>query len=403
MKSPQNRNKGAALVIVLSILTILVTLVLAFFSMVQTESKSSANFAESVEVRNLTDVPVNLAISQLRKATENLGPVGADTYFKTWSSQPGMIRVYGVEPDAANVRSKTVALYKLYSDDAMVVAKSGANSSGSGMANSEVAASLRQDTDDLGIWDTKPGMFTDLNEPVPVPGTTPSYKFPILDPRAAVAGPGGYAVDGFKVFKGGDPSAPSGAASVAGTVTATSRTDLAARVPMPVRWLYILKDGTTITPTSADATKATFTTTASASAPTSQNPIVGRVAFWTDDDSNKININTSSEGSGWEIPVSTSQTDKDFASRVPAQNEFSRYPGHPATTSLSTVFQAFGTDFFVDATTDPNTAVFARLHKLSPRTPWGGHQGWHDDPWHSHHWTSRQTGAPLCQCGGDVL
>lgn len=88
-KSPQPQNQGAALVIVLSILTILVTLVLAFFSMVQTESQSSTSFAESVEVRNLTDVPVNLVVSQLRKATENLAPVGTETAFKTWSSQPG--------------------------------------------------------------------------------------------------------------------------------------------------------------------------------------------------------------------------------------------------------------------------------------------------------------------------
>lgn len=376
MRKPhQNHKQGAALVIVLSILAILVTLVLAFFSMVQTESQSSTSFAESVEVRNLTDVPVNLVVSQLRKATENLAPVGSETAFKTWSSQPGMIRVYGVEPDISNFRGKAVGLYKLYSDDKLVVTKSGATATASGMNPAETAAALREDTDDLATWNSKPGMFTDLNEPVPVPGATPSFKFPILDPRAATPGPSGYAIDGFNYYASGGSGAPTGTATVVGTVKATSRTDLAARVPMPVRWMYVLKDGSLVTPTSSDTTKATFTAGSGAGgtpSPTKDNPIVGRVAYWTDDDSNKININTASEGSVWQIPVSTNQTDKDYAARVPAQNEFSRYPGHPAATSLSTVFQAFGSDFYVDPSFTPNTAVFARLHKLSPRTPWGG-------------------------------
>lgn len=374
-KSRQYQNQGAALVIVLSILTILVTLVLAFFSMVQTESQASNSFADSVEVRGLAEIPVNLTITQLRKATENLAPTGTETAFKTWASQPGMIRVYGVEPDSSSFRGKAVRLYKLYSDDKMVVTKSGATSAASGMNPVETAAALREDTDDLATWNTKPGMFTDLNEPVPVPGKTPTYKYPILDPRASAPGPSGHAIDGFNYYTGGGSGAPTGTATVAGTVKATNRTDLVARLPMPVRWMYVLRDGSLVTPTSADQQKATFTAAGgagTAAGPTKDNPIVGRVAFWVDDDTNKININTASEGSGWEIPVSTSQTDKDYAARVPAQNEFSRYPGHPATTSLSTVFQAFGNDFFVDPATTPNPAVFARLHKLAPRVAWGG-------------------------------
>lgn len=125
-----------------------------------------------------------------------------------------MIRVYGVEPDSSNFRGKAVGLYKLYSDDKLVVTKSGATATASGMNPSEAAAALREDMDDLAAWNSKPGMFTDLNEPVPVPGTTPTLKFPILDPRAAAPGPSGYAIDGFDYYASGGSGAPAGTATV---------------------------------------------------------------------------------------------------------------------------------------------------------------------------------------------
>ena len=93
-------------------------------------------------------------------------------------------------------------------------------------------------------------------------------------------------------------------------------------VEMPVAWLYELQDGTLGSPSTA--TKA--------------NPIVGRVAFWTDDETSKIDINTAGEGSPWNTPRAYSADDVAWATTQPASGEFARYPGHPAGVSLSTVF-----------------------------------------------------------------
>ncbi|MEI6533958.1 MAG: Verru_Chthon cassette protein A, partial [Verrucomicrobiaceae bacterium] len=80
--------------------------------------------------------------------------------------------------------------------------------------------------------------------------------------------------------------------------------------------------------------------------PSATNPIVGRIAFWTDDESCKVNINTASEGTYWDVPRIYS--DEDFgvfdgsktgmAIYQPAKREYQRYPGHPATTCLSPIF-----------------------------------------------------------------
>ena len=89
--------------------------------------------------------------------------------------------------------------------------------------------------------------------------------------------------------------------------------------------------------------------------PTAANPIVGRVAFWTDDESAKVNVNTASEGTFWDtivansgasvfgnqpIPTSSSSAnpipdytqpmgDIPLALLQPAQHEYQRYPGAP--------------------------------------------------------------------------
>lgn len=66
-----------------------------------------------------------------------------------------------------------------------------------------------------------------------------------------------------------------------------------------------------------------------------------------------------------------------FARYQPAQNEYSRYPGHPAQTALSPVFQAFGQQLVVSpALSDTQLAtVLQRYHQISPRVPWGGSYG----------------------------
>ena len=108
---------------------------------------------------------------------------------------------------------------------------------------------------------------------------------------------------------------------------------------MPVKWLYVLKDGTV----------------GSASLATATNPIVGRTAFWADDESCKLNVNTASEGTFWDTPMVSVEQESgqitggdpgtlvnspkslSLAGSQPARFEYQRYPGHPATTCLSPV------------------------------------------------------------------
>jgi uncharacterized protein (TIGR02600 family) len=117
-------------------------------------------------------------------------------------------------------------------------------------------------------------------------------------------------------------------------------------VEMPVAWLYELQDGTIGSPSAA----------------TTGNPIVGRIAFWTDDETSKIDINTAGEASPWNPPHAYSADDVAWATTQPASGEFSRYPGHPASVSLSTVF---GTNTTVVLAPD-------QLLTLTPRYASGG-------------------------------
>lgn len=354
------RRSGVALVMVLSSMTLIALLVLVFLSLARIEQQSSSAYADSVNVRSLSEVPINLAIAQIRKGTEQLGGQ------KNWTSQPGLIRIFGVEDDGGRLRSKAVALHKLYSDDVMVVTKPGATPNSGGLSPAEVRAALEADVLEMQDWDQKKGLYVDLNEPVPVTSadsTTPEWEFPIADPRGMMPDDEtGLAVEGFSV-----------SGSVAGTKVPAGRNDPNGRLPMPVKWLYILRDGRMTVPQMMEPGKVQF----GDPAPTKENPIVGRVAFWTDDESAKVNINTALEGVPWETPRTTSDRDKEYAERMPARNEFSRYPGHPAQTCLSPVFQAFGPGFVIKPDLSPATlaARLENLHKISPRYTWGGTKG----------------------------
>ena len=114
-------------------------------------------------------------------------------------------------------------------------------------------------------------------------------------------------------------------------------------VEMPVAWLYQLQDGTLGPPSNG----------------TAANPIVARIAFWTDDETCKININTAGCGSPWNTPRVNSPDDVAWSTTQPAAGEYSAYPGHPAMTSLAVVF---GT----------NSYSPQQLLGLTPRYAWGG-------------------------------
>jgi hypothetical protein len=114
-------------------------------------------------------------------------------------------------------------------------------------------------TDVPANWSSTPNQYTDLNSPAQTTGGQSIY--PILDPAALTN--------------------VTGVSSDTGAVT------------MPVAWLYQLQDGT-LGP-AANGTAA--------------NPIVARIAFWTDDDTCKININTAGCGSPWNTPRVNSTND----------------------------------------------------------------------------------------------
>jgi uncharacterized protein (TIGR02600 family) len=218
---------------------------------------------------------------------------------QAWISQPGLLRTY----DATTSRKPT-GCYKLYSTPTL-----------DGMLDTSGKLDFYA-TDIPAGWNSELSLYTDLNAPAPTAGGQPIY--PILDPAALAA-----------------ETQVTGVSSDNGAVT------------MPVAWLYQLQDGS-LGP-AANATAA--------------NPIVARIAFWTDDETSKIDINTAGCGTPWNVPHLNSTDDIAWSTTQPAAGEFSAYPGHPATTSLAVVFGA-----------GSNPLSPQQLLGLSPRYAWGGSQ-----------------------------
>lgn len=353
-----SNRRGAALLIALTFLVLLSAVVLALFGTTRTDRQNASTFATGQETMRLADAAVSLVQGQIRDAT--IQPrVG-------WASQPGMVRAF----DA----SGNVTAYKLYSDDEMVVSNFGQS-----QINAETAA--------MATWNTGAtstsynALYCDLNSPAavkrPKPGdeteTEDALVFPIADPAAMGA------VEGF-----------SANTSVVGTVLGNATTR---RLPMPVKWIYVLRDGQMTAPTSGDSSRVTFSGTP---LPTQSNPIVGRIAFWADDETCKLNINTASEGTFWDTPKTASWTDLRMAVSLPLKGEFQRLPGHPSTTSLSPVFGSFlprPPTPFIRTQTAPNPFTslintpagvdyykqFASYYNITPRISWRTSAGDHFD------------------------
>ncbi len=296
--SSKHRRQGLALVTVVSIVALMTVLLLAIFSMSRTELKSAQRHARGEQARQLADVAVNVVIAQLRKATSQ---VPASQGWETWTTQPGLARRYGVDGVMREA-------FKLYSSAQMVATGPGTDLLGDA-----------PDTD----WREQKHRYADLNRPVLRADRdgTPRLLFPIIDPRAQSENPlesiGGFSYQA-QTLAG---------RTVAGVVTSGGD---AQRLPMPVEWLYVLKDGSmgVIGPGGRFAGAGT---------PGEDNPIVGRIAFWTDDESAKVNVNTASEPTPWALPTFFYEADADYGRYQPANGEFQRYPGHPATTALSPV------------------------------------------------------------------
>lgn len=287
-------SRGFALVIVLGMLLLLSIVAVTFLATVRTERTASTGYRASVSARQLADTAVSLAQGQITMATTQGSEVA-------WASQPGMIRTFN------NTTGALINAYKLYSAGNLI---------GDSVNLSE---DLPPQT-----WSEMAALWTDLNAPVEVDGIK---NFPILDP-SPLSLPAANRPEGF---------------SITGAPATTYQP-----APMPVRWLYMLLDGQLVAPSNTSGNTAVIP------GATKANPIVGRIAFWTDDDTCKLNINTASEGSYWDTPrVLTAVSspgpnlaasspgesfDLGYAEFLPAQREYQRYAGHPASTSLSAVF-----------------------------------------------------------------
>lgn len=269
-------SRGFALVVVLGTLVLLVVLAVGFLMRATTERSAASGARSAAAARQMGDTAVSLIQGQINIATTQGSSV-------SWASQPGMIRTF-------DTGGSPLKAYKLYSASNMVTD----------------SVSLTEDAPP-GAWSSDIACWTDLNASV-------SGSYPILDPSALNV------VEGFSVA-----SPP--VASYAG----------ANPIPMPVKWLYVLRDGTMVAPSGSGKT-------ATVSGETATNPIVGRVAFWTDDETCKVNVNTASEGTYWDIPRADTSEERKLARNQPVQKEFQRYPGHAAMTSLSTVFPSLTPD-----------------------------------------------------------
>lgn len=346
-------RSGVALVVTLSAVAMLALLVVAFLSLATRERRANSAFAEVTETRVLTDLPLNLVIAQVRQATETTGGT------RTWASQPGMIRVYGQDGSSIPGRTRLERAYKLYS-----AAEMEAGPAGGGVG---VAPAMDAATELPANWISQRAAWTDLNEPValdPDGDGVPELEYPILDPAAFDPGPSGERISGAELVTNGTG------------FEARPGTDARHPLPMPVRWLYVLQDGTLTAGTPIDGNRVSLP------GASRENPVTGRIAFWTDDECAKVNINTAGEGLYWDVPRTNGDVDgKLFANRQPVRNEFARYPGHPATVSLSAVLDPWigmGRLNQASLADTPPAATLRKLqiyHSLAPGITSGGSNG----------------------------
>lgn len=390
---PQKR-RAAALIIVVTFVVLLSAMVVAFFSRVGTSLEESRTYAESVSVRQLADSAVGVVMGQIREATTV--PQGA------WASQPGMIRVYR-SPDG-KPGPEVHAFYKLYSSHDLIVSHKEVDRFN--MSDFDPSAGLVEVPLGPGGWRDQPAHFTDINQAALVPQfdrqgrpTGRSVRrYPILDPSiAALHDPSVRDPNKFErpwKIEGVEIELPQ------------ALREAENEAPMPVRWIYVLRDGTLTAPAPVSGPasgnsgklarwQAIGPNGHKTGVPTRSNPIVGRIAFWADEDSSRVNINTagghilpagaeadddaarSFAGSYWDTPRYQSIFDRGIldpngqlktgglANAQPGQNEFQRYPGHPATTSLGLVFKNL----------IPSGLDSEKLYAWTPRLTPGGSRG----------------------------
>ncbi len=348
----QREKRGFVLLVVLLLTALCTILVVGFLIVVSNDFATSKAYSSGERSHQLADSTVQLVMGQIQQATSSTANVG-------WASQPGMIRTYD---NSGNPQTN----YKLYSSGAMTT-------SGALTVPAAASTSGGNVNDFDPAWFSNTALWTDLNSPVT--DDTGTLNYPIIDGNNLSTSSGvstyqapAQTIQGFSINS--PPLAKQGTINP---------------VPMPVQWLYQLKDGSIVAGTS-NGTNTVNVTNASTT-----NPIVARIAFWTDDETSKININTACgdewtttssptvttsvpnqpgfgssapyvpPGAFWDIPrCYTSYDFYNLALNQPAQNEFQRYPGHPATVYLSAVFPNLTRD---------------QIFSLVPRINGGGSEG----------------------------
>ena len=316
----RSSRRGFALLLTLIIVSFAAAIAVLFLVSARQERTGTDSYAQGSRVRQLADTAVNIVMGQINNATRE----GTAATPISWASQPGMIRTYNNTGHLSNA-------YKLYSWNNMV------ESTSSTPAFDPYAAAELPPAG----WSANTALYTDLNAPVQSSnGTNKVWVYPIVDPNIANTS-----------STVGTATTSNNSAGITwdfpneisyGTTTTTptnypgAGTDPSANpLPMPVQWCYILQDGTWTFPDASSTTKATFTGN---NPPTATNPIVGRIAFWTDDETCKVNLNTAGEGAYWDWPKAASQDEMQFAGNPPVKGEFYRISGHPGSTSLSAIF-----------------------------------------------------------------
>ncbi len=329
-KAKRSRH-GIALITVLILVVLITTVIVGFLITSRLEQTAARSYKASGDARIMADTAINLVQAQINEATSQ-----GINY--AWASQPGAIRVF----DNAGALHE---IYRLYSAQKLTATTS---------ADMDTSATSAGSNDmPPTTWATSPSGWVDLN--APANDGAGNAHYPIFDAGKAAN------VDGFSIGS----NAPNGTTST--------------QVPMPVTWLYVLQKGEIIAPDAGGTTIATFTN--ASVAPSTANPIVGRIAFWTDDETCKVNVNTAAgDGIGtttagavksvadatfWDIPRYSAQDDQGFSVSQPATGEFQRYPGHPGAVSLHNILNGLGWT----ALTSPN------FYSLTPRYGYGGSEG----------------------------
>jgi len=324
--TPRPRNQarqkvsgGFALVMTLLLISLLAVLITTFFASSRGDLEMADTYSKSIGVKQLSDSAVNMAIAQIREATlgferDDSGAIAPGKPL-AWASQPGMIRTFDQGGDAYQ-------LYKLYSDETM----------------QGDLLSLQADQTEVSTWSNwtnRAGeqrvdgpLWTDLN--APATRADGSRVYPIMAPPDTLDPESGIPIaNGTQPgVEGYDLLASPGFSGATDQITPVDHP-----APMPVKWLYVLENGE-ITTASASGAGGEEVDVNGASA---TNPIVGRIAFWTDDETSKLNLNTASEGLFWDPPRAEGGSMREMGKFQPTGREHQRHPGHPAMTSLSVV------------------------------------------------------------------